>query len=104
MEAPLGWRRRLLFTAILAGVALLSVEVPLQVYYRLTAGAWLFRRTLPPFFESDATRCYRVKPDLDYVHHTNEFSIRLYTNAQTFRTDARRTPVAVEKPPDAYRV
>ena len=104
MEAPLGWRRQLLFTAILAGVALLSVEIPLQLYYRLTAGEWLFRRTLPPIYEADPTRCYRVKPDLDYVHRTNEFAIHLYTNAQSFRTDARREPVALEKPPDVYRV
>jgi len=29
MEEQLGWRRRLLFTAILASVALLSIEIPL---------------------------------------------------------------------------
>jgi hypothetical protein len=104
MEAPLGWRRQLLFTAILAGVAALSVEIPLQLYYRWTAGEWLFRRTLPPIYEADPTRCYRVKPDLDYVHRTNEFAIHLYTNAQSFRTDARREPVALEKPQGVYRV
>jgi len=38
------------------------------------------------------------------VHRTNEFAIHLYTNAQSFRTDARRAPVAVEKPADVYRV
>src|SRR5262245_14570299 len=104
MDAPLGWRRRLLFTAILAAVALLSVEIPLQLFYRITAGDWLFRRTLPPIYEADATRCYRVKPDLDYVHRTNEFTIHLFTNAQSFRTGAQRAPVAYEKPADVYRV
>lgn len=104
MDAPLGRGRRLLFGLILAGVALLSIEIPLQLYYRFSAGEWLFRRTLPPIYETDATRCYRVKPDLDYVHHTNEFAIHLYTNAQGFRTDARRLPVSLEKPADVYRV
>ena len=104
MEVQLGWRRKLLFSAILVGVALFSVEIPLQLYYRLTAGDWLFRRTLPAIYAADPTRCYRVKPDLDYVHHTNEFAIHLYTNAQSFRTDARRAPVAFEKPADVYRV
>jgi len=104
MEGPLGWRRRLLFTAILAGVALLSVEIPLQLYYRFTAGDWLVRRTLPPIYEADPTRCYRVKPDLDYLHQTNEFQNRIFTNAQSFRSDARREPVTFEKPADVYRV
>jgi hypothetical protein len=96
--------RRILFGAVLAVMALLSVEVPLQIYYRLTAGEWLFRRALPPIFETDATRCYRVKPNLDYEHRTNEFAIRVYTNAQSFRTDRARAPVEVEKPADVYRV
>ena len=104
MAERLGWRRRLLFTAILAGVAVLSIEIPLQLYYRISAGEWLFRRTLPPIYEADPFRCYRVKADLDYVHRTNEFAIHLYTNAQSFRTDARRAPVAYEKPADVYRV
>jgi hypothetical protein len=104
MAEQLGWRRRLLFTAILIGVALLSVEIPLQLYYRISAGEWLFRRTLPPIYEADPLRCYRVKPNLDYVHRTNEFSIHIYSNAQGFRTDERRATVAYEKPPDVYRV
>jgi hypothetical protein len=104
MEKQLGWRRRVLFTAILAIIGLLSVEIPLQLYYRLTAGDWLFRRVLPPIYAADPLRCYRVKPDLDYVHRTNEFTIHLYTNAQSFRTDARRAPVTFEKPDDVYRV
>ncbi len=104
MSEQLGWRRRFLFTAILAGVAALSTEIPLQLYYRLTVGEWLFRRTLPPIYAADPVRCYRVQSDLDYLHRTNEFAIHLYTNAQSFRTDARRAPVATEKPADVYRV
>ena len=104
MSERLGWRRRLLFTVTLAGVAVLSSEIPLQLYYRLSVGDWLFRRTLPPIYEADPVRCYRVKANLDYVHHTNEFAIHLYTNAQSFRTDARRAPVAYAKPADVYRV
>jgi hypothetical protein len=99
-----GWRRRLLFAAILAGLALLSIEVPLQIYYRVTAGQWLFQRTDPPIFEPDPTRCYRVKPNLDFEQRTNEFAIHLYTNAQSFRTDEARASVSVEKPADVYRV
>jgi hypothetical protein len=104
MTEQIGWRRRLLFAVILAGVALLSIEIPLQIYYRVTAGEWLFRRTQPRIFEADATRCYRVKPNLDYEHRTNEFAIHVYTNAQGFRTDEARAPVAFEKPADVYRV
>jgi hypothetical protein len=104
MDAPLGRGRRWLFAMVLAGVALLSVELPLQLYYRITSGAWLFQRALPPIYEIDPVRCFRVIRDLDYVHHTNEFTIQLFTNAQSFRTDAQREPVAFEKPDDVYRV
>jgi hypothetical protein len=104
MAERLGFWRRLLFAGILVGVAALSIEIPLQLFYRVTAGEWLFRRVLPRIYEADATRCYRVKPNLDYVHRTNEFTIRIFTNAQSFRTDARREPVAIEKPSDVYRV
>jgi hypothetical protein len=104
VSEQLGWGRRLLFVSVLAGIALLSVELPLQIYYRVTAGEWLFRRTQPRIFEEDPTRCYRVKPDLDYEHRTNEFAIHVYTNAQSFRTGEARAPVAYEKPPDVYRV
>ena len=104
MAERMGWRRRLLFGAVLAAVAVLSVELPLQLFYRFTAGDWLFRRAQPPIFEVDPTRCYRVKPDLDYVHRTNEFEIHVYTNAQSLRTDRARAPIAIEKPEDVYRV
>lgn len=104
MTEPISRSRKLLFVVLLAGIVLLSVEIPLQLYYRLTAGEWLFWRTQPPIFVADATRCYRVKSNLDYEHRTNEFAIHIYTNAQGFRTDAARAPARFEKPADVYRV
>ncbi len=104
MEEKLSLGRRLAFGAVVAGIVLLCVEGMLQAYYYATAGAFLFERTGYAIHEPDPTRCYRLKPNLEYEMRTNEFATTIYTNAQGFRTDARRLPVSREKPPDVYRV
>jgi hypothetical protein len=101
-ELSLG--RRIFFSLVLAGFVLVSVELACQLFYRFTAGDFLFRRTGAPIFEEDPHRCYRLKPNLDYVHRTNEFESVVYTNSQGMRTDARRLDVKPEKPVDVHRI
>jgi len=101
---PLSRHRRLLFIGIVMLVIGLFAELLLQTYNYIGAGGFLFRRAVPPIYEANDTRCYGLKPDLDYAHHTNEFKVRIYTNAQGFRTDSRRAAIPVEKDPDVYRV
>ena len=62
MDAVLGWRKRLFFSAIAALFVVLSMEGMLQLYYYASAGDFLFRRTFYPIFEPDEHRCYRLKP------------------------------------------
>jgi hypothetical protein len=104
VQETLSLGRRVAFGTIMAAVVWIGMEAVLQVYYYLNAGAFLFQRVSPPILEPDPTRCYGLKRDLVYEMRTSEFSHTIYTNAQGFRTDARRLPVSVEKPPDVYRV
>jgi hypothetical protein len=96
--------RRILFSALVFGFVLLCTEAMLQVFYRATAGSFLFERAQPPIFEEDEHRCYRVKPNLEYRHSTNEFSISIYTNSHGFRTSPAHEEVAYERRPGVARV
>lgn len=104
MPSDLSPSRRLLFGALVAALVLLVIEIGGQLAYRLTAGAFLFRRMGAPIFEPDPTRCYRLKTNLAYRHQTNEFDITIYTNARGMRTGAERQDLSAEKPPGVYRV
>jgi lysophospholipase L1-like esterase len=104
VASQLGWKKRLLFTGVLALFVASCVEILLQAAYYATSGAFLFRRTLPPIFELDPSRCYRVKPNLDFEQRTNEFRSRIYTNAQGFRTDSAREPIPEARRPGAVRM
>lgn len=100
----LSLRRRLLFISVPLLLTLLAVEIVLQAYYYVSAGDFLFRRAVPPIYEADETRCFRLKPDLDYIHRTNEFAVRIYTNSQGFRTDAARRTIPIEKGENVFRI
>jgi hypothetical protein len=102
--SALSRNRTLLFAGIQLLLTLVVVEVMLQGYYYATAGEFLFRRTLPPIYAADDTRCFRLESNLDYVHRTNEFSVRIYTNSQGFRTSGRSEAYPYEKDPDVYRI
>lgn len=96
--------RRLLFTSILAVLVAVILELLLQTFYFATVGELLLRRVAPPIYTADPIRCYRVASDLDYVHRTNEFETRIYTNSLGLRTDASQREYASPKPDDVYRI
>lgn len=104
MPLELSWRRRLLHSTIVLVFLVLFLEALLQAHYYFSVGEFLFRRGTLPIFELDETRCYRVKPSLDYMHRTNEFAARIYTNALGLRTDATRATIPVEKADHVYRI
>jgi len=99
-----GLGRRLLLWAITLGIAVLSIEVMLQVYYYASSGGLLFRRVHPPIWSRDPIRCFALKPDMDLEFRTNEFATHIYTNSQGMRSDASRREVSPDKPPGVYRV
>ncbi len=96
--------RKFFFYSTLIAFPLLVIELLLQGFYLLVNGEFLFLRTVPPIYAEDPVRCYSLRPNLAYEHRTNEFSVTIHTNAQGFRTDARRLPVTEEKREDRFRI
>jgi hypothetical protein len=101
---PLSRAKKLVFWLLLSVFFMLTAESCLQVFYRITAGQWLWQWYAAPLFEPDALRVYRVKSNLDYLHKTSEYSARYYSNAQGFRTDRGQEHTRIEKPAHIYRV
>lgn len=101
---PLTKRKKLIFALLLLAFSIILTEIGLQVFYRVTAGQWLWQWWAVPLYESDDFRVYRVKRNLDYLHKTSEYTARYYTNAQGFRTDGNQKPTSVEKPTNNFRV
>lgn len=80
------------------------VEISLQLFYRVTAGDFLFRRDTPALYQSEAYAGYGNRRGLSYIHHTNEFAARYNINQQGFRVPDRDLSYAVPKPPGTYRI
>ncbi|MDH3273563.1 MAG: hypothetical protein OEM64_03345 [Gammaproteobacteria bacterium] len=94
----------ILFYGIILVFQLLFMESLAQVYYRVTAGDWLFRRTGVAIYELDEYRNYRVKSNLSYRHTTNEFDVTYYTDRYGLRSDSRQQFVQPAKDSGAYRI
>jgi hypothetical protein len=104
MSERLSNARKTLFIVAIAGLLFVTLEFLLQIFYFATVGDFIFRRALPPIYEADPTRCYRVKANLEYVHHTNEFEIELYTNSIGLRTDSDHLEIPEKKADGIYRI
>ncbi len=80
--------RRAAFTAIYVLACLLLLEGALQLQYRWSAGAWLFRRTALPIYASDEHSGFRLRPGLALDHRTPEFRTSIFTDSSGFRVAA----------------
>lgn len=96
--------KKTFFTGVTAVLLVLVIELLLQAFYRATAGDFLFRRALPPIYQEDPVRCYRVKPNLAYVHKTNEFETEIYTDSHGFRSGPDRRALPERKDHGTYRI
>ena len=96
--------RKVFFYIIMVCLQLVFIEGVLQAYYRIVNGDYLARRVDLPIFEADQHRIYRVKSNLSYKHHTNEFSVTYYTDNHGFRSASPRQETRIEKPAGAYRI
>jgi hypothetical protein len=83
---------------------LLCAELALQVFYRETAGQWLWTRVSTPIYQADAHAGVWNRANLDYTHHTNEFSARYVTNAAGLRVAQPGREFATPKPEGVFRV
>ena len=96
--------RKTFFYLIMLTLQIALAEGILQAYYRITNGDYLAKRVDLPIFAPDQHRIYRVQSNLDYKHHTNEFSVTYYTDNFGFRSASPNKETDVEKPDGKYRI
>ena len=99
-----GRARRLIKYLCFMLILVVSSEISLQLFYWIVNGAFLFERAALPIFVADDYRGWSVKPNLDYTHTTNEFSVGLHTNSQGFRVAQGQGDFPVVKDASKYRV
>ncbi len=83
---------------------LIWVEIGLQAFYYCTADQFLFKRTAEPIFAPNKYSGFFNKPNLSYVHWTNEFRIKIYTNKEGFRVARPGIEYCRIRKPDTFRV
>jgi hypothetical protein len=96
--------RKTFFYLIMLTLQIALAEGILQAYYRITNGDYLAKRVDLPMFAPDPHRIYRVQSNLDYKHHTNEFSVAYYTDNFGFRAASPNKETSIEKPDGTYRI
>ena len=97
-------RKRVLFKLATIVLLALFAEASLQVFYRLSVGRWLWEWWAIPIFEADPVRVYRVKPNLNYVHKTREFTATYCTDQNGMRTICGQPGPTVAKPDGTFRI
>lgn len=104
---PADYRPRMRRAALAALYLLflgLCAEASLQLFYRVTAGQWLWSRTALPIYQPNPVSGVFNQANLDYTHRTNEFRARFLTNSEGLRVPARGIEFARPKPGGTYRV
>ncbi len=83
---------------------LACVEGALQLFYRVTAGDFLFARATSPVWAANPYSGVFNRPNLALHQGTNEFEATYYTDAEGLRVARAGASVAREKPGDTLRV
>jgi hypothetical protein len=83
---------------------LLFLEVSLQIFYRVTTGAYLFSRDKLPIFSSDPISGWTNTAGLSYRHVTPEFTADIYTNSQGFRVSLEHEEYDRKKAKGTFRI
>ena len=96
--------RKLRSAILFALITLALLEVVLQVYYRVSVGAFLYERMAIPIYAPDPDRCYAVAPNLEYVHRTQEYEVVYRTNGDGFRVSDQKASGVDDAAGDVLRV
>jgi hypothetical protein len=96
--------KRVAFILMAWALVLALTEASLQLFYWATVGRWLSEWWAIPIYATDPIRVYRVRENLDFLHKTEEYTARYYTNALGMRTDADRRLPEDPKPKDVFRI
>ncbi len=95
--------RRVASAAAYALFLALCAEAALQVFYRATAGEWLWAREAIPIYQADPHSGVFNRAHLDYQHRTNEFRAHYLTNSEGFRVPDPTREFTRPKPRDTFR-
>jgi len=96
--------RRLLGALVYLVFLALFVEGALQLFYRITAGDFLFSRTGLPIYAAEPWTGLGNRRDYELDHHTSEFHAHYYNNHEGFRVPRPGLEYARAKPPGTLRV
>jgi hypothetical protein len=97
-------RRTLVSGLVYVAFLVLFVEVVLQGYYRLTAGAFLFQRSAQPLWAADPHSGFFNRPHLAHVHRTNEFEATYFTDGHGLRVPRMGDEVPRQPGEGRYRI
>ena len=66
-------------------ITVVILELALQLHYFLANKSFLFHRVYTPIYVKDPDCGYRVKPNLEFHHHTPEYKVIYYSNQEGIR-------------------
>jgi len=96
--------RKILSVGIYVGFLALFVEIALQAFYYVTAGAFLFQRVSPAIYAPNPHSGVFNRANLELVQDTHEFSATYHTNSQGLRVAAPGREYTLQKPNGSYRI
>lgn len=96
--------KKILFYSLMVVFTFSVIEVMLQGFYYVSASSWLFERVDPPIYEEREAYSYGVRKNLEYIHGTNEFKIKVYTNNFGMRASSKDEYASFEKPNNVFRI
>jgi hypothetical protein len=66
-------------------ISLITIELLLQIFYRMTNGDFLLNRVNLPLYENSNASCWKLKSNLKTIHKTNEFGYEIIVDDDSFR-------------------
>lgn len=66
-------------------------EIFFQFFYYIANQDYLFNRIELPIYQKSEIGCWKVKPNLEFSHKTDEFNYKIYTNKDSQRITKKET-------------
>ena len=64
---------------------IIFLEIFFQLFYFFSNQSFIYKRIDLPIYNKTTTGCWKVKPNLKYLHSTDEFNYSIITNKNSFR-------------------
>jgi len=70
---------------------LFCFEILFQFHYYIKYQGYLFNRVDLPIYQKSEVGCWKVKPNIEFTHNSDEFNYKIYTNKYSQRTISKET-------------